>query len=145
MPAEQEITVVKGISQTVIGFAEEVFDEEGTSLGWQIRLARLEQNTPEKGLVVTFVSFCKDDALDLVIDETQSNKTFTQTVYKRKSQRLTLANSGRVRASVTCNGERIGSIKVNTEGNYIGLIFEGDHGKKKLITFYDPKFMISGS
>lgn len=144
LPAEREIVIEKGLSQTIVGFAEEVFDEDGNSLGWQIRIAGLKQHTPEKGLVVTFVSFCKEESLDLVIDEAQSGKVFRQTVHKRKSERLTLVDKGRVRASVSCDGEKIGSIKVNSAGNYVAMIFEGDDGKKKLKTFYDPSFMISG-
>lgn len=142
--AEREVVVEKGRSQTIVAFAEEVFDKEGVSLGWGIKLARLGQHTPEKGLVVTFVSFCKEDALDLEIDEAQSNKQFTQTVYKRKTARLKLVDKGRVRASVTCNGERIGSIKVDGQGNYVAMIYEGDDGKRKMKVFFDPSFMISG-
>ncbi|GHC49523.1 hypothetical protein [Roseibacillus persicicus] len=145
LTAEREVKVVKGKSQTIVAFAEEVFDEEGESLGWQIKLASLQQHTPEQGLVVTFVSFCKDDVLDLTIEERQTDKTFKQSVRKRRSERLKLVDSGRVRATVSCGGEVIGSIKVEDQGNYIAMIFDSDEGKRKLITFYDPQFMISGS
>lgn len=144
LPAERDVSIEKGKSQTIVAFAEEVFDEEGESLGWGIKLARLEQHTPEKGLVVTFISFCKEDVLDLEIDESQSSKTFTQTVYRRKTARLKLVDKGRVRASVSCNGERIGSIKVENQGNYVSMIYDGDDGKRKMKTFYDPSFMVSG-
>ncbi|MGJ8724951.1 MAG: hypothetical protein ACSHYB_10380 [Roseibacillus sp.] len=143
--AEREVEVEKGKSQTIVAFAEEVFDDEGVSLGWGVKLARLSQHTPEKGLVVTFISFCKEDAIDLEIDESQSDKQFTQTVYKRKTARLKLVDSGRVRASVKCNGEHIGSIKVDDQGNYVAMIYQGDDGKRKMKVFFDPNFMISGS
>ena len=114
--AEREIDIEKGKSQTVVAFAEEVFDEEGVSLGWAIKLARMQQHTPESGLVVTFVSFCKEDVLDLEINESQSGKKYTQAVQKRKTTRLKLVDSGRVRASVKCGDEFIGSIKVENNG-----------------------------
>lgn len=143
--AEREIVVEKGQSQTVVGFAEEVFDEEGESLGWQIKLASLKQHTPESGLVVTFLSFCKEDALDLVIEETVTKKVYNQLVKKRRSERLKLVDSGRVRATVKYKGERIGSIKIEDKGNYVAIIYDSEEGKKKLKTFYDPKFVISES
>lgn len=145
LPAEKKITVEAGKAQTIVGFAEEVFDEDGNSLGWQIRLASLKQHTPESGLVVTFISFCREDVIDLEITEAVSEKTFTQSVNKRRTTRLKLVDSGRVRASVSCNGDYIGTIKVDEEGNYVAFIFEGDDGNRKLKTFYDPEFMISGS
>ncbi|MBK1833323.1 hypothetical protein [Roseibacillus ishigakijimensis] len=145
LPAEREITVEAGKAQTVVAFAEEEFDENGESLGWQIKLARLAQHTPESGLVVTFISFCKEDVIDLEITEAMSQKTFKQAVNKRRTTRLKLVENGRVRASVKCGGDYIGTIKVDDEGNYVAFIFEGDEGRKKLITFYDPEFMISGS
>lgn len=144
LTAEREVKVEAGKAQTVVGFAEEVFDDEGESLGWQIKLASLKQHTPEEGLVVTFVSFCREDAIDLEISEAMSEKTFKQTVNKRQTSRLKLVEKGRVRASVKCNGEYIGTIKVDEIGNYVAMIYEGEDGKRKLKTFYDPEFMISG-
>lgn len=144
LTADRDITVEKGKSVTVISFAEEVFDEEGQSLGWQIKLASLKQHTPEKGLVVTFVSFCQEDFLDLVVEQFETKKVFKQTVKKRRSERLKLADSGRIRAGVSCNGEHIGAIKVEKPGNYVAMIFDTEEGKRMKV-FYDPKFMISGS
>ena len=143
--AEREVEIERAKSQTIVAFAEEVFDEEGVSLGWGIKLARLHQFTPEKGLIVTFVSFCKDDALDLEINEAQSKKKFTQTIQKRKSARLKLVDKGRVRATVTCGGEYLGNIKANNQGNYVAMIYDGEDGKRKMKVFFDPSFMISGN
>lgn len=145
LTAEREVKVEAGKAQTIVAFAEEVFDDEGESLGWQIKLARLAQHTPESGLVVTFISFCKEDVIDLEITEAMSEKTFKQSVNKRRTSRLKLVEKGRVRASVKCQGKYIGTIKVDEVGNYVAMIFEGDDGKRKLKTFYDPEFMISGS
>ena len=145
LAAERELEVEAGKAQTLVSYAEEVFDEEGESLGWQIKVARLHQHTPQSGLVVTFVSFCKEKAIDLEIMEAMSQKTFNQTVTKLKSTRLTLVESGRVRATVKCGGKYIGTIKVDEAGNYVAMIYEGDDGKRKLKTFYDPNFMISGN
>lgn len=144
LTAKREVVIEKGKSQTVVGFSEEIFDEEGKSLGWQIKLANLKQHTPEKGLVVTFVSFCKEEVLDLEIDESQSGKVFKQAVKKRQSERVKLTDGGRVRASVSVNGKRIGAIKVEDQGNYVAMIFDTEEGKMMKV-FYDPKFLISGS
>jgi hypothetical protein len=144
LTAEREVKIEAGKAQTIVGFGEEVFDEEGESLGWQIKLASLKQHTPESGLVVTFISFCNVEAIDLEITEAMSGKTFKQSVNRRKTSRLKLVEKGRVRASVTCNGEYIGTIKVDEIGNYVAMIYEGDDGKRKLKTFYDPEFMVSG-
>lgn len=144
LSAEREVKIAVGQSKTVVAFAEEVFDEEGQSLGWQIKLATLEQHTPESGLMVTFVSFCKEDALDLEIREAMTGKTYKQTVNKRRTARVKLVEEGRVRATVTCQGETLGRIRVDEHGNYVAMIFEGDDGKRKMETFYDPEFLVSG-
>ncbi|MEM9080103.1 MAG: hypothetical protein AAGC74_05360 [Verrucomicrobiota bacterium] len=145
LPAETSLPVERGKAQTLIGYAEEIFDEDGNSLGYQIKIARMRQHTPEKGLVVTFVSFCKDEKLDLVIEEAMSGETFIHAVDRRRSSRLKLVDEGRVRAVVKHDGEPIGTIKVDELGNYVVMIFENEKGEKQLQTFYDPEFMISGS
>ncbi len=144
LPAERRIEITAETAQTIVMYAEEDFDEAGKSLGWQIKTARLQQHTPKKGLVITFVSFCKKDVLDLEIEEGFSGKLFKQSVYKLKSTRLQIAESGRVRATVNYLGERIGTINVDENGNYIAMIYEDDDGQKKIETFYDPEFIAAG-
>ena len=143
LTAKQKVKVEAKQSLTLVGYAEESFDEDGQFLGWQIKLANLKQHSPEKGFSVTFVSFCKEKFLDLEIEEVLSRKKLKQAVAQRRVARLNFANKSRMKTIVSYKGEILGAINVDEPGNYVAMIYDGEDGMRKLKYFYDAKFTSS--
>ncbi len=140
--AEKSIMVKAGQTQTLVAYAEPVRDEDGKITGWALKLARLSQHTPRKGMFMTVVSFCEEKELAIDIYEGVSDRKMKVVAPRLKAERLELG-SGEVRAEVSYKGESLMTLKAEENGNYVVMVFEDGEKGKKAISFYDPKFVMA--
>ncbi|NNC87433.1 MAG: hypothetical protein HKN82_03110 [Akkermansiaceae bacterium] len=141
-PAKRKIDIAAGQTQTLVAYAEADLDDLGEIIGWNLRLARLGQNTPESGFWVTLISFCREKELPLEVFEGMSEKTIKAAVPRLKAKRFQIG-SGEVRAIVSHKGERLLTLKAQDRGNYVVMVFENEKGEKEALSFFDPKFIIA--
>ena len=140
--AEKSIMVEAGQTQTLVAYAEPVRDEDGAIVGWSLKMARLSQHTPRKGMFMTLVCFCEEKELAIDVYEGVSDRRMKMVAPRLKAERIELG-SGDVRAEVSYKGEALMTLKAEENGNYVVMIFEDGGKGKKAISFYDPKFVMA--
>lgn len=139
---KRSLDVVAGETQTFVCYADPVRDEEGKIIDWELKIARLRQHTPEKGLFVTLVSFCEDKELAIEINETASGEVVKVVVPKMKTTRAAL-QGGLVNAEIKHRGEVVTHVMAEKAGNYVVMLYNDADGAKKGMVFYDPKFVLA--
>ena len=139
---KRSLDVVAGETQTFVCYAEPVRDEDGKIIDWELKIARLRQHTPEKGIFVTIVSFCEEKELAIEINETASGEVVKVAVPKMKTTRAKLA-SGLVSAEIKYQGEVVTNVMAEKAGNYVVMLYNAVDGAKKGMVFYDPKFVLA--
>lgn len=138
-----KISVIKGETLSLVGFAEKVpSDKPGDPPVWKSKILRLKQSDPENGYRIALISTCSIDELKIEADISGKSKE----VLFIKKMVLTSLDLGRskkvVRLSVA--GQEIITVSPDDPGNYVVLIYEDGDGKTVAVSFYDPKFVISG-
>lgn len=140
--AKRSLDVVAGETQTFVCFAEPVRDEDGNIIDWELRVARLRQHTPEKGIFLTIVSFCEDEQLGLEVSERAGGAEKRVLVPKMKTTRVRM-DGGLVAAEIKHRGRIVTNVMAEKAGNYVVMLYNGADGARKGTVFYDPKFVLA--
>lgn len=130
-------------TQTFIAYSVPVRDELGEVINWEVKIASLRQQTPERGYVVTLISLCEAKELPVTIVAEGTPKPIKEVVPRKKAHTVKAGQpQGGVRVAV---GETVvAGFYTDDPGNYVVLIYEDKDGKKAAIHYYDPKFLIAG-
>ena len=141
--ADRDIKIATGETQTLIAYAEPIRNELEEIIGWEIKVARLRQKSPERGYRVTLVSFCEEKELAVTIIAEGTPEPFHEQVPHRKVHSVTAGRAqGGVRIAI---GETVlAGFHTDDPGNYVVLIYTDPEGKRAAIHYYDPKFVIAG-
>ena len=141
--AKKEIEIENGKTQTLIAYGEAVRDDLGEIVGWNIKVGRLSQKTPEQGFLITLVSFCEESELDVTIVAEGTPDPIRERIPKMKAHSVKAGKpQGGVRVAV--GKTPVAGFYTDDPGNYVVLIYSGADGAKEAIHYYDPRFLVAG-
>ncbi len=139
-----KITLSKGETLTLIGFAEKVAAEKPDDPPvWRTKLLHLKQSEPEHGYGLALVSLCPQD--EIKVQTEVQGRPKPEMVYAKRLV-VTRMNLGKSKKEVLlkAGGETVARVLPEDPGNYVVLLYEDAAGKVKALSFYDPKFVVAG-
>ena len=139
-----QITLIKGETLSLIGFAEKVPAEKPEDPPvWRTKLLHLKQSEPQHGYGVVLVSLCPQDEIKV---QTEVQGTRKPEMVHAKRLVVTRVNLGKSRKEVLLKtgGETVARVSPEEPGNYVVVFYEDADGKIKALSFYDPKFVVAG-
>lgn len=133
------VRVEKGMTTTLIPYAEKIPASDEKPAYWAIRILRLRQMEPESARSATFVSVASmpEIKVELGVDEKQWASGF---VKRLGVTQLPVKESGGY-ARLRVNNNELNAIAVPNTGNYVVIIYEDLDQKIQTLNFRDIKFL----
>jgi len=133
------VNLLKDQTVTLIPFAEKVPASDTKPAHYVIKILRLKQTTPDSGRTATFVSVSANPELKVEIAG-EGSKWESAFVKRLTLSQLPLSLTGGY-APVKVNNERLESIPIDGEGNYVIVIYDDSEGRIQSLCFSDLKFL----
>lgn len=136
-----------GETMSLISFAEKVppkKGEEDKPPVWKAQILKLKQSEPQnKGFQMTIVSVCAKEEIQCEVISAEKKEP-TKAFAKRLATTTVKLGVGSGDSVLKVNGEELVSLSPDAKGNYVVIIYDTTDGKLAAISFFDPKFVISG-
>ena len=133
-----------GETITVIAFAEPVPQKElSDPPKWAVKLLRVNQQDEAKGFALSLISVCKPDETTveiLALEKNKGEKAFA----KRLAVTKVDLGGNRDEIFVKSGDRTLTTVSPDAPGNYVVILYEDQEGRTEALTYYDPKFVITG-
>lgn len=136
-----------GETMSLISFAEKVppkKGEEDKPPVWKAQILKLKQSEPqEKGFQMTIVSVSEKE--EIACEVISAEKKIPMKAFAKRLTTTTLKlGVGSGDSIFKVNGEELTSLSPDAKGNYVVIIYDTTDGKLAAISFFDPKFVVTG-